>query len=543
MSFDRKTFLSESQTIDAGDYKLKTYQFFCAAFIAFFLAMPGHSVLAHAFGDRYDLPIPLNYFLFAGGITVALSFIFIGILVKDKTGRSRNNFKYQTIDYPRFNILSSSAGTFLLKGRFLTTAVKLISVSIFALTIATSLFGTERPIENFAPTFIWIIWWVGMGLITALIGNLWTVVNPWSIIFDSIEMVYIRFTKNKITPIVKYPANWDVWPAVIGFLLFAWVENVYTGAILPSHLGRIIVAYSIFTWVSMLLFGKHTWLSRGELFSVIFGFLARFSPTEIRVINNKFCKGCEQECNFSDQKCVDCLNCYQMSDNTDKELNIRPYAIGLIPLEKISSAKAVLVILLLAMVSFDGIQETPLWISIQSNLISIFPYLGTTTINLIDTLSIALVPLLFFCIYIVFTMGIKILSKDQDSVLLMSCCFVFSLIPIAIAYHIAHYLSYLLVQGQLIIPLILDPFGLGWDYWFSDYSIRIGVINAKISWFLSVALIILGHVISVYLAHIISLRRVYDIAAARKGQYPMLILMVFYTATSLWIMAQPIVEQ
>ena len=140
-------------------------------------------------------------------------------------------------------------------------------------------------------------------------------------------------------------------------------------------------------------------------------------------------------------------------------------------------------------------------------------------------------------------MGIKILSKDQDSVLLMSCCFVFSLIPIAIAYHIAHYLSYLLVQGQLIIPLILDPFGLGWDYWFSDYSIRIGVINAKISWFLSVALIILGHVISVYLAHIISLRRVYDIAAARKGQYPKLILMVFYTATSLWIMAQPIVEQ
>ena len=74
------------------------------------------------------------------------------------------------------------------------------------------------------------------------------------------------------------------------------------------------------------------------------------------------------------------------------------------------------------------------------------------------------------------------------------------------------------------------------------YSLNIGIINARILWFLSVALIVLGHVLAVYLAHRVAIRTFANRAIALRSQYPMLTLMVVYTVISLWIIAQPIVQ-
>ena len=121
--------------------------------------------------------------------------------------------------------------------------------------------------------------------------------------------------------------------------------------------------------------------------------------------------------------------------------------------------------------------------------------------------------------------------------------FVYTLIPIALAYHVAHFLLFLLIQGQLLVPLASDPLGFGWDlFGTADYRVNIGIINAKFVWFTSVAAIVLGHIIAVYIAHVISLRTVSNHSSALRGQYPMLLLMVSYTVTSLWIIAQPIVS-
>ena len=121
--------------------------------------------------------------------------------------------------------------------------------------------------------------------------------------------------------------------------------------------------------------------------------------------------------------------------------------------------------------------------------------------------------------------------------------FVFSLVPIALAYNFAHYLSYLLISGQSIIPLISDPLFFGWDIFGTvGYTKDISIVDAKFAWIVSVIAIVLGHVISVWVAHKISLRRTSNHKVAIRSQYPMLLLMVFYTAVSLWIIAQPIVE-
>jgi len=121
--------------------------------------------------------------------------------------------------------------------------------------------------------------------------------------------------------------------------------------------------------------------------------------------------------------------------------------------------------------------------------------------------------------------------------------FVLSLVPIAIAYHLAHYFTFLLIQGQLAIRLASDPFGFGWNlFGTARYRPDIGIVGARFAWYTALIAIVLGHIIAVYVAHVIALREYSDRRAAVRSQFPMLVLMVGYTMVSLWIIAQPIVE-
>ena len=122
--------------------------------------------------------------------------------------------------------------------------------------------------------------------------------------------------------------------------------------------------------------------------------------------------------------------------------------------------------------------------------------------------------------------------------------FVLTLVPIAIAYHVAHYLSFFLMASQYLGPLASDPFGRGWDLFGGGRQfIRLAVIDARTVWYVSVAAIIAGHVIAIALAHVVALRELATRRAAFRSQLPMVVLMVAYTMTSLWIIAQPIVAQ
>ena len=133
-------------------------------------------------------------------------------------------------------------------------------------------------------------------------------------------------------------------------------------------------------------------------------------------------------------------------------------------------------------------------------------------------------------------------ADDDLTVPEIARAFVYSLVPIALAYNIAHFSTLLAIQGQLIIPLASDPFGYGWDLFDSaGYQVNIALVNARFAWALSVIAIVLGHIIAVYLSHVIALRAMRDHRSATRSQYPMLGLMVTYTVISLWIVAQPIV--
>ena len=497
--------------------------------ILFILSVPA-PVYAHAFGQRYDLPIPLSYFMAGAAATVALSFVVIGIFLKGGSVQFR---------YPRFNLLSLPGVT--LTSRIKSVTAQVLSVLLLLLVLATSLFGSGNPLTNFSPTFVWIIWWVGMGYIAALFGNLWMLINPWKALYEWADWLLKRAGTGLPTP-RSYPAGWDRMPALIAFLAFVWLENVYPGSIIPRYLGIIIITYSVYTFGGMLLYGKHVWLRYGDPFAVLFGIFARFSPTEVRVVGSN-CEECELDCDseIPEDGCVDCYACYERTEPSQRQFNIRPWAAGLVPVGRVSWQTCAFVVLALAAVTFDGLQETTNWLSIQTVGLRL---LGPGGVSVIDTLGVVLIPLLFLGIYLLFCLGIRALSGEKASLSEVARAYVFSLVPIALAYNMAHFLSLLLVQGQLIIPLASDPFGFGWDvFGGAGYRIDPTVISTKFAWIVSVGAIVIGHIISVYIAHTIAIRRATGHALALRGQYPMLALMVFYTAVSLWIIAQPITAQ
>ena len=490
----------------------------------------GSTANAHGFGERYDLPIPLTYFLIGAALTVAFSFVAIGWFIRSSGS---------DLEYPRINVYRYSAMAFFCKA--ISRFLGLISVFILFISIHSGLTGTSNAIENFDPVFVWIIWWVGVGYVVCIVGNIWLVMNPWLVIFNYWERIF-----GKHMGLVGWPAKFDAWPSLVLFLLFAWIENVHPASSQPYSLGTLILIYSLLTWGGMILFGKHVWLTHGDPFHVLFNLFARFSATELRINGTKnWCtrcaSGCKENLNLPD--CVDCYECWENTDSENKEFCLRPWSVGLSRGERVTPAIMLFHVTALATVSFDGFSETPAWIQIQTVLWPAIDPLPGSAAATIETIGIILGPLIFAAVYLYVCGLISRMSHGQMTSVDTRRSFVFSLVPIALAYNLAHYLSFLLITGQELIPLLSDPYGFGWNlFGTSDFKVNIAIIDARVAWIFSVVALVIGHIISVLTAHVIALRKTTSHSIAVRSQYPMLLLMVFYTAVSLWIVAQPIVE-
>jgi hypothetical protein len=124
-----------------------------------------------------------------------------------------------------------------------------------------------------------------------------------------------------------------------------------------------------------------------------------------------------------------------------------------------------------------------------------------------------------------------------------------SLLPIAYGYLLAHYLQYVLINGQLLLPLLGNPVGL--DTWplhlpypFNDeYVPDSGIMPTSVVWYVQIVVIVAAHVLAVVLAHRHLGVQAADVARARRSEWPWLVAMVGYTMLSLWLLAQPLVAE
>ena len=462
---------------------------------------------AHGFGARYDLPIPLSLYLAGAGLTVAVSFAMLAVFMRSAPVSD---------EHWRLDLTRTAGGRLLVAPGFLL-ACRTLAVALFLFMVAAGLFGVQSPLKNIAPVMVWAIWWVGMAYISALLGDLWALVNPLDTLFAWAEALCARiWPGGKLALGLRYPDALGAWPAVVLFLAFVWMELVWEKSDAPAYLAAAMLAYSALTWLGMLLFGRAQWLCRGEVFTLVFGLLARFAPTEVRE-----------------------------SSSGGRALNLRAYGVGLLSREPVPASIVVLVLAMLATVCLDGFMETPLWASILEYYAppaQIMASDGDAARTWLQTAGVIAAPLLFVGVYLVFCRLVAWSGDARVPVTRIAGLFVLTLVPIAIAYHLAHYLSFLAMAGQYLIPLVSDPFGFGWDLFGTrNHFVRIGLVDARAVWYISIGAIVIGHVIAVYLAHCVALQAHSDRRVALRSQWPMVALMICYTMTSLWIIAQPIV--
>ena len=230
-------------------------------------------VQAHGFGARYDLPIPLTLYLVGAGVTVAVSFVMLAAFMRSAPA---------TDEYWRFDVTRTAWGRLLVAPAILL-AFRTLAVGLYLGIVAAGLFGMQSPLKNIAPVMVWAIWWVGMAYISALLGNLWALVNPLDTLFAWAEALSTRIRPTGTLVLgLRYPDALGAWPAVVLFVAFVWMELVWDHSDSPAYLAAAMLAYSALTWLGMILFGRAQWLRRGEVFTLVFGVLARFAPTELR---------------------------------------------------------------------------------------------------------------------------------------------------------------------------------------------------------------------------------------------------------------------
>ncbi|MDB5809982.1 MAG: hypothetical protein JWN94_2104 [Betaproteobacteria bacterium] len=451
---------------------------------------------AHAFEERYDLPAPLSYFTTGAAAVVILSFVIAQIVVDHTSDANESR--------PRRIAL----GWFMPAMR---VTCRVLALLIFMIAIFAGLKGTADPLMNLTPTLVWIVWWVGLSLIVALVGNVWPAFDPIRTVYDALNVIVRRAGGARgLTLGMRYPETLGAWPAMVLLLAVGWFEVAYPQAAVPYKLACALLAWSAFTFAGMVCFGADIWQRNADVFAVYFATLGRFAP-------------------FA-------------ADRQSNSLIVRPPGRGLIDEPAHSLAVVCFVVAMLSTVLFDGLMSGQIWQITQIGLKRIAPFLVDPDGYRMGAAGLIGIWLIFAGAYALSCAVTSLLLPEQRAATIARL-FALTLVPIAIGYNIAHNFANFAVQAQQLVALVSDPLGEKWDlFGTANFRADIGLIDARLTWYIAIAAIVLGHVISIWLAHRLALRKFGSRRQAALATVPLTLLMVGYTIVSLSVIAEPMVK-
>jgi hypothetical protein len=447
------------------------------------------TLLAHAAPISYKFPLPIWLYVVAGGAAVLLSAPVAAIAVS--AGEVR---EWRGTDlYPFVRRLRL--------GPMLVVLLSLVAIEALIGGIFSTTVQSTEFFENPVTVITWVDFWVGLGIVSALVGNVWERVSPLNVGARALDRVLAR---QGVQPLA-YPAWAGQWPAVGLLLLWSWMELIWGQAKDPRTLGLLLVAYAIATLVGCALFGAETWLGNVELFSVFARTFSRFSPLELRP--------------FVPEQ-------WSVTPSAERSARLRAYGAGLRTDPGLPVGGGAFVLTTLATVVFDGWSQTDTFGRLQEWFWQRWSFLATH-VDVLQTLSMVAVFVVFVAAYLLVTRSHAALYAP-------------TLIPIAAAYFVAHYFAYLLIAGQGTPAVLIDPFGHSWNpLGWGEYGLWKGIAPAAVVWGVQVGLIVWGHVAAVFAAHRLAQpNRTRGRALALQA--PLVILMVVYTVAGLWVLAQQI---
>ena len=470
------------------------------------LVLLSGGVAACVMGAVYNLPIPFGMYASGSAAALVASFAIVAYVLKAQTAGAS------------FAATGRGEGAALQARvpRWLASNLAAAGVLGLLLTIATGVVGNANPLANFSMTFFWIIFGLGLTYVTALIGDIYALMNPWRTLCEWLE----QFDREIFRERIRYPEWLGYYPALALYMAFIWIELF--GQIQPRTLAAMLLIYTGLNLCAAWLLGKEIWFRYGEFFSVFFRLIGKLAPLE-----------------------------YTRTSDPDHGYTVRarkPF-LGLLETHADHVSLLLFVIFMLSSTAFDGAHMTLPWVAIFWR--GIYPILSAgidqpyffflNIYYLWQWAMLLLSPLFYLVIYLSLLWLAKLLARSDIPLRTLALRFAFTLIPIALVYNMTHYYGELFSQGVQIVRMISDPFNAGWNLfgtsrWFGNPI----VLDAGTVWHTQVALILFGHIVSVYLAHVEALKVFPGRRHAALSQLPMLALMVLLTTIGLWILSLPI---
>jgi hypothetical protein len=459
---------------------------------------------AHVSEQGFVLLLPTKAYIAGGVSAVALTIILLGFVSAEKsTGVFRHVRLIRMLTSDRLRLLTS-----------------LLSFGFLLALLFAGIEGSRDPLSNPLPLFIWTLWWIGFVTLQGLMGDLWRWVNPWTGLHALLSSVLQ--TANR-----KLPDALGHWPGIVIFILMMSFTLADLAPDDPDRLASFIIGYYLFTLIGMLVFGAESWLSRCECFTLLLRYYALLAPFKV-------VKDLDQSALHVG---VPSWRAYQWAVQRNPSGDTNSYGVS----------TAVFVLIMLASGSFDGLNETFWWLgNIGINPLAFPGRSAIVSETVVGLLAANLLLVLVFAACV--AMGMWLVKRTESSAE-VSFKMAFSvlavgILPIAFAYHVAHFLTAFMVNVQYAVATASDPMHTGADFLsLGTFYVTTGFFNThhtvQIIWLFQAGTVVLGHLLSVLLTHGLAVKLWGNGRAAVFSQIPLAIFMIFYTFLGLWLLASP----